>query len=83
MYDPSYNISFAHYATPEAIEANANSYWQPILDAAVPLMDDDIRESVHADFAPCRALGFPCSALDFLLEYMERHYQAYGLHFDW
>jgi len=83
MYDPSYNISFAHYATPEAIEANADSYWQPILDAAVPLMDDDIRESVHADLAPCSALGFPCSALDFLLEYMERHYQAYGLHFDW
>ncbi len=76
MYDPSHNISFAHYATPEAIEANADSYWQPILDAAVPLMDNDIRESIHADLAPCRAL-------DFLLEYMERHYLAHGLDFNW
>ena len=34
-------------------------------------MDDDIREAVHADMAPC-------SSRDFLAEYIKRHYEAYG-----
>lgn len=40
-------------------------------DAAVALMDDEIREDVHRDMAPC-------SDLDFLTEYMKRHESKYG-----
>lgn len=38
--------------------------------AAVNLMDDDIREAVHADLAPC-------SDQEFLDEYCKRHYEKY------
>ena len=49
---------------------------QEIIDAglyaaAVELMDDEIREAVHADLAPC-------TDLDFLAEYMKRHEEKYG-----
>lgn len=52
---------------------------QEIIDAglfraAVALMDDDIREQVHAEKAPC-------SELEFLAEYMERHAEKYGVEF--
>ena len=40
-------------------------------DAAVALMDDEIREAVHADLAPC-------SDLEFLEEYIRRHEAKYG-----
>ncbi len=40
-------------------------------DAAVALMDDEIREAVHADLAPC-------SELEFLEEYIRRHEAKYG-----
>lgn len=43
-------------------------------DSAVALMDDKIREAVHADLAPC-------SDLEFLAEYMKRHARKYGEEF--
>lgn len=43
-------------------------------DAAVALMDDDIREEIHRDLAPC-------TDLDFLVEYMKRHKEKYGIDF--
>ena len=43
-------------------------------DAAVALMDDEIREAVHADLAPC-------TDLEFLTEYMIRHEKKYGIPF--
>ena len=43
-------------------------------DSAVELMDDDIREAVHSDLAPCTEAAF-------LLEYMKRHEQKYGTPF--
>jgi len=76
MYDPTYSVSFAQCATPEQIEENNDDFWIAILDAAVPFMDDEIREAIHADMADTTALSF-------LLEYMERHYAAYGMHFEW
>lgn len=43
-------------------------------DAAVILMDDEIRESIHADLAPC-------TEEEFLEEYMRRHEERYGIPF--
>ena len=43
-------------------------------DAAVALMDDEIREAVHADLSPCHEL-------EFLTEYMKRHEEKYGMPF--
>lgn len=43
-------------------------------DSAVALMDDEIREAVHADLAPC-------SDAEFLTEYMKRHAEKYGEEF--
>ena len=45
-----------------------------LYDAAVALMDDEIREEVHADLAPC-------TDLEFLEEYMKRHKAKYGIDF--
>ena len=42
--------------------------------SAVQLMDDDIREAVHNEFAPC-------SEYVFLLEYFVRHKKAYKCDF--
>lgn len=42
--------------------------------AAVALMDDEIREAVHADLAPC-------TDEEFLEEYMKRHLAKYGEEF--
>ena len=42
--------------------------------AAVNLMDDEIREAVHADLAPC-------SDQEFLDEYCKRHQEKYGEQF--
>ena len=39
-------------------------------DAAVNLMDDSIREAVHADLAPC-------TEQEILDEYCKRHYEKY------
>ena len=40
-------------------------------DSCVSLMDDDIREQVHADLAPC-------TEQEFLDAYCERHAEKYG-----
>lgn len=45
-----------------------------LYEAAVMLMDDEIREAVHADLSPC-------SELEFLTEYMIRHQEKYGIAF--
>lgn len=55
------------YLAQEIIE---NGYYA----SAVALMDDEIREAVHADLAPC-------SEMEFLEEYMRRHYAKYGEEF--
>ncbi len=44
-------------------------------DAAVALMDDEIREAIHADLAPC-------TEIEFLTEYMKRHEEKYGVPFE-
>lgn len=41
-------------------------------NACVALMDDDLREEVHAEFAPC-------SEQEFLNEYCKRHFTKYGI----
>lgn len=49
-----------------------NSYGVDIdFDAAVNLMDDDIREAVHSDIAPC-------SEQDFFSAYCKAHLEAFG-----
>ena len=48
----------------------------PNWESVVNLMDDEIRESVHADFAPC-------TEYIFLMKYMERHLEKYGKPFTW
>ena len=45
-----------------------------LYQAAVELMDDEIRESVHRDLAPC-------SDEEFLAEYMKRHAEKFGMAF--
>ena len=45
-----------------------------LYDAAVQLMDDEIREELHRELAPC-------SDEEFLTSYMERHEQKYGVPF--
>ena len=42
-----------------------------IFNAAVALMDDEIREAVAADLAPC-------SEREFLAEYCRRHAERFG-----
>lgn len=44
-------------------------------DAAVSLMDDEIRETVHADLAPC-------TDQEFIDEYVKRHEEKYGETFE-
>ena len=44
-------------------------------DAAVNLMDDEIREAVHADLAPC-------TDQKFMDEYARRHEEKYGQSFE-
>lgn len=39
--------------------------------AAVNLMDDEIREGLHAELAPC-------ADVDFLAAYMAKHAEKYG-----
>lgn len=42
---------------------------------AVVLMDDDLREEIHADLAPC-------TDEEFLREYEKRHLEKYGSEFE-
>lgn len=43
-------------------------------DAVVNLMDDEIREEIHREFAPC-------TAQEFVDEYIKRHRQKFGEEF--
>lgn len=43
-------------------------------DACVNLMDDEIREAIHAELAPC-------TEQEFLGAYVDRHYDKYGEQF--
>lgn len=43
-------------------------------DAAVMMMDDEIREEIHAEMAPC-------TAQEFMSAYVERHFEKYGEEF--
>ena len=45
-----------------------------LYESAVNLMDDELRETIHAELAPC-------TDLDFLSAYMERHLEKYGEEF--
>lgn len=45
-----------------------------LYDAAVNLMDDEIREEIHAELAPC-------TEEEFLEEYMKRHEEKYNEQF--
>lgn len=45
-----------------------------LYSAAVELMDDELRELVHQDIAPC-------SDEEFLTAYMEMHRDKYGVDF--
>lgn len=45
-----------------------------LFETAVALMDDEIREEVHAELAPC-------SEEEFLMAYMDRHFEKYGEYF--
>ena len=47
---------------------------QGLFNAAVELMDDEIRETVHHELSPC-------SDEEFLTEYMKRHAEKYGVDF--
>lgn len=44
-------------------------------DVCVNMMDDEIRESIHADMAPC-------GEQEFLDEYVVRHAAKYGKNFE-
>lgn len=58
---------YAPYTAKEIIE---NGYY----DAAVNLMDDEIREELHNEIAPC-------SDLEFLEAYMKAHEEKFGEEF--
>lgn len=40
-------------------------------DACVSMMDDEIREAIHAELVPC-------TDQEFLDAYVDRHYEKYG-----
>ena len=48
----------------------------PALEDVVHLMDDDLREELHADMAPCEPE-------EFLLAYMDAHLEKFGIEFAW
>lgn len=45
-----------------------------LFDAAVNMMDDEIREDLHAEIAPC-------SDVEFMEAYLDAHYEKYGEEF--
>ena len=56
-------------------EASKTWFDVPNWDAVVELMDDDLREQVHAELSPC-------SEAEFLARYSELHEQKYGEPFE-
>ena len=55
----------------DTVEIDGRKFY---LDSVVNLMDNDIREEVHADLAPCRDQ-------EFVDEYRRRHLDTYGEEF--
>ena len=51
----------------KAVKIIQNGYF----NVAVNMMDDEIREAIHRELAPC-------SDLKYLVEYMKRHKERYG-----
>ena len=64
-----------HDLTDAEIENSNSDFWNYMLDVAIPLMDDDLREEIHADLTPC-------AACDFLAAYAARHEERFGSRFD-
>jgi len=56
-------------------EEDPEASLQGRLDSVSPIMDDEIREQVHSELAPC-------TAKDFLVRYDELHTEKYGEDFD-
>lgn len=56
----------------ELLEQLTIANWESI----AALMDDDIREAVHRDIAPC-------TDREFLEEYQKQHIEKYGEEFTW
>ena len=79
IYDPSRSVSFHQFliANPNATETPTSKLWEDVLATAAPLMDDDIREEVHALISPTD------NHLEWMLKYMELHYKHYNSHFEW
>ena len=48
---------------------------QGLFDAAVNLMDDELREEIHAELSPC-------TEEEFLTEYLKRHEKKFGMPFE-
>ncbi len=57
-----------------AYEEEARKIIEISMEAAVNLMDDEIREQLHQKMAPC-------SDLEFLTAYLEEHFKKYGQKF--
>ena len=59
------NITLTNPFSNEAITRDISNLTKTQLDAYAQIMDDDIRESVHDDLAPC-------TPAEFLAEYVKR-----------
>lgn len=84
-YDEDGNLDQGHGVIRFAVEAYVpDHYWDAEAeavvengqyDAAVALMDDDLREELHAEVAPCEDA-------EFLAEYARRHFARFGEEFE-
>ena len=63
-------IIFTWHAITDSVAETLLSHW----DAAVMLMDDELRERVHTELAPCTNEAF-------LERYCELHVEKYGIPF--
>ena len=68
--DSAYDAAVAKYAAEALNRVNVNGN-EVSMDAAVMLMDDEIREAVNFDIAPC-------TEQEFVDEYCKRHLEKYG-----
>lgn len=69
LKSPSWKRKETHTKT--LSNENARSVEQFDYDAAVEMLDDEIREDVAADLAPC-------TEQEFFAEYAKRHAEKYG-----
>ena len=60
----------------ELVEKLAEYEDRKQFETAVALMDDEIREDLHREMAPC-------TDAEFLAAYKERHAEKYGEEFSW